>query len=74
MWSENASALTGKRWIYCKAMEAEFKKLVPVLVMGAQHPLQGTPLFKGLDGVGFLKPADPVLLMWDIEQAYPTLQ
>jgi hypothetical protein len=35
--------------------------------------LQGSPLFKGADGVGLLGPADPILLLWDIEQAYPTL-
>jgi len=35
--------------------------------------LQGSPLFKGADGVGFLSPADPILLLLDIEQAYPAL-
>jgi hypothetical protein len=35
--------------------------------------LQGSPLFVGEDGRGLLRPADPVLLLWDIEQAYPAL-
>jgi len=35
--------------------------------------LQGSPLFQGHDGMGFLGPADPIRLLWDIEQAYPTL-
>jgi hypothetical protein len=35
--------------------------------------LHGTPLFKGTDGVGFLCPADPILLLLDIEQGYPAL-
>jgi type III restriction enzyme len=32
VWCENATALTGKRWIYCKVMEAEFKKLEPTRI------------------------------------------
>ena len=35
--------------------------------------LQGSALFQGHDGMGFLGPADPIRLLWDIEQAYPTL-
>jgi hypothetical protein len=36
--------------------------------------LQGTPLFqREKDGSYFLGPADPILLLWDIEQAYPSL-
>lgn len=35
--------------------------------------LQGTSLFKGEDGKGLLSPADPILLLWDIEQAYPNI-
>ena len=35
--------------------------------------LQGSPLFKGRDGIGLLGPADPILILWSIEQAYPTL-
>lgn len=35
--------------------------------------LQGTQLFKGEDGKGFLSLADPILLLWDIERSYPNL-
>ena len=35
--------------------------------------LQGSALFQGHDCIGFLGPADPIRLLWDIEQAYPTL-
>jgi hypothetical protein len=36
--------------------------------------LQGTPLLQAeQDGAFFLGPADPILLLWDIEQAYPGL-
>jgi hypothetical protein len=36
--------------------------------------LQGTTLFQDeQNGQHFLKPADPVHLLWDIEQAYPSL-
>jgi hypothetical protein len=35
--------------------------------------MQGKPLFPIEGEVGFLAPADPLLLLWDIEQAYPTL-
>ncbi len=33
--------------------------------------LQGTPLFKDIEGKGLLSPGDPIRLLWDIEQAYP---
>jgi hypothetical protein len=36
--------------------------------------LQGLPLFKGEDGHGFLSPGDPVRLLWDVEQAYPSMR
>jgi hypothetical protein len=36
--------------------------------------LQGTPLFKGENGKGFLSPGDPIRLLWDIEQAYPSMK
>lgn len=35
--------------------------------------LQGSQLFKGADGQGLLGPADPIFLLWDIEQTYPGL-
>lgn len=36
--------------------------------------LQGTTLFQDdQNGQHFLKPADPIHLLWDIEQAYPSL-
>jgi hypothetical protein len=38
-----------------------------------QASLEGTPLFKGADGVGLLSPGDPIRLLWDIEQAYPQM-
>jgi len=38
------------------------------------RPLQGTALFKEKqDCPSFLEPGDPVLLLWDLEQAYPDL-
>jgi len=40
----------------------------PLVISGA---LQGSPLFKK-DG-GMLSPGDPVRLLWDIEQAFPTM-
>ena len=39
-----------------------------------KRPLQGTLLFKDVDGVGLLSPGDPIRLLWDIEQAYPAMQ
>jgi hypothetical protein len=36
-----------------------------------EQSLNGTPLFKGADGVGLLRPGDPIKLLWDIEQAFP---
>ena len=36
--------------------------------------MQGTPLFKGEDGVGLLSPGDPIRLLWNIEQAYPQMR
>ena len=35
--------------------------------------LNGTPLFKNASGVGLLSPGDPIRLLWDIEQAYPSM-
>ncbi|MBZ0298454.1 MAG: hypothetical protein K8J31_01880 [Anaerolineae bacterium] len=35
--------------------------------------LQGENLFKKVGGKGLLLPADPIYLLWDIEQAYPDL-
>lgn len=31
-WCDNATTLTGRRWLYCKVMEADFKKLQPMRV------------------------------------------
>ncbi len=36
--------------------------------------LQDIPLFKGENGKGFLSPGDPIRLLWDIEQAYPSMK
>jgi hypothetical protein len=38
-----------------------------------ERALQGTPLFKDKKGYGLLSPGDPIRLLWDIEQAYPTM-
>ena len=38
-----------------------------------ERDLQGTPLFKDMKGSGLLSPGDPIRLLWDIEQAYPTM-
>jgi hypothetical protein len=35
--------------------------------------LQGTPLFKDKGGKGLLSPGDPIRLLWDIEQNYPSM-
>ena len=35
--------------------------------------LQGTRLFKDDKGCGLLSPGDPIRLLWDIEQSYPTM-
>lgn len=35
--------------------------------------MHGTPLFGGPSGAGLLGPADPIRLLWDIEQAYPAM-
>lgn len=35
--------------------------------------MQGAALFKGTDPNGILSPGDPIRLLWDIEQAYPTM-
>lgn len=42
-------------------------------VLKIDVPLQGTPLFKGGNGKGLISPGDPILLLWDIEQAYPNM-
>jgi hypothetical protein len=36
--------------------------------------LHGTPLFKDEEGLGLLSPGDPIRLLWDIEQAYPSMK
>jgi hypothetical protein len=36
--------------------------------------LQDTPLFKDEAHPGFLSPGDPIRLLWDIEQAYPSMR
>jgi hypothetical protein len=36
--------------------------------------MQGLPLFKNAEGVGFLSLGDPIRLLWDIEQANPQMQ
>jgi hypothetical protein len=38
-----------------------------------ERTLQSTPLFKDEKGVGLLSPGDPIRLLWDIEQAYPSM-
>ena len=38
-----------------------------------KRQLNRTPLFKDAAGLGLLSPGDPVRLLWDIEQAYPTM-
>ena len=35
--------------------------------------LQGTPLFKEQNKQGLISPGDVVRLLWDIEQAYPSM-
>jgi hypothetical protein len=35
--------------------------------------LEGIPLFKNDQGIGYLSPGDPIRLLWDIEQAYPKM-
>jgi hypothetical protein len=35
--------------------------------------MHGKPLFKDVEGRGFLSPGDPIRLLWDIEQAYPNM-
>lgn len=35
--------------------------------------LHDTPLFKDETGWGLLSPGDPIRLLWDIEQAYPSM-
>ncbi len=39
-----------------------------------KHGMDDTLLFGQGDESGLLKPADPILLLWDIEQAYPKLK
>jgi hypothetical protein len=39
-----------------------------------ERSLNGTPLFKNINGIGLLSPGDPVRLLWDIEQAYPDMR
>jgi hypothetical protein len=36
--------------------------------------MEGTRLFKDQDGDGLLSPGDPIWLLWDIEQKYPSLK
>lgn len=36
--------------------------------------LHGTPLFKDETGLGLLSPGDPIRLLWDIEQSYPSMR
>lgn len=38
-----------------------------------ERTLQGTLLFKDDKGCGLLSPGDPIRLLWDIEQSYPTM-
>lgn len=42
----------------------------PFLLTAALH---GTRLFKEGTTEGMLSPGDPILLLWDIEQAYPAM-
>jgi hypothetical protein len=39
-----------------------------------ERSLNGTRLLKDDNGDGFLYPGDPIMLLWDIEQAYPNLK
>lgn len=36
--------------------------------------LDGTPLFKNASQAGLLSPGDSILLLWDLEQQYPSMQ
>jgi hypothetical protein len=36
--------------------------------------MQGQPLFRDANGEGLLGPGDPICLLWDIEQAHPSLK
>jgi hypothetical protein len=36
--------------------------------------MQGTPLFGNKDTPGLLGPGDPIRLLWDIEQTYPSMR
>ncbi|MGA9756431.1 MAG: hypothetical protein WBV23_14940 [Desulfobaccales bacterium] len=38
-----------------------------------ERALLGTMLFKDEKGFGLLSPGDPIRLLWDIEQAYPSM-
>jgi hypothetical protein len=38
-----------------------------------ERNMQGTPLFKDQQNTGLLSPGDPIRLLWDIEQAYPSM-
>ena len=38
-----------------------------------ERALLGTTLFKDEKGFGLLSPGDPICLLWDIEQAYPSM-
>lgn len=38
-----------------------------------ERGLEGTPLFKYEKASGLLSPGDPIRLLWDIEQAYPSM-
>jgi hypothetical protein len=54
-------------------LHGEPKRLAKWTGLEIHANLKGTPLFKDVDGNGFLSPANPILLLWDIEQAYPSL-
>jgi len=41
--------------------------------LSIEASMQGMPLFKGEDHNGFLSPGDPIKLLWDIEQANPSM-
>ena len=54
-------------------LHGEPKRLAKWRCLEITTALHGTSLMVGSDGVGLLRPADPIHLLWDIEQAYPAL-